>query len=285
MPTEPGFSPAENERGTGVTDSDVPAGLIEDFTRVRDEFARMLLSYRFGMEELTTKVNILREEFAQLHSYNPIEHISTRLKTPRSIVNKATRKGVVPTIDNLRTHITDIAGLRVTCSFVADTYRVFDALTTQRDVEVLVAKDYIAHPKPNGYRSLHAIVQIPVFLSSGPVDVPVEVQIRTVAMDFWASLEHKIFYKYDGAIPPDVADRLTTAAATAAHLDDEMADLHHAVHGARDTTPIGEEDPASGLSPDVIRRLMAHLLPPGSSRGNDSRAGSAHDGDSQPSAD
>lgn len=245
-----------------VTESEVPGDVIEGFRRVREEFTRLMLSYRFGMEEVTTKVHILREEFAQLHSYNPIEHITTRLKSPESVLDKAARKGITPTLENIRAHITDIAGLRVTCSFIADAYRVFEALTEQRDIEVLTAKDYISSPKPNGYRSLHAIVQVPVFLSSGPVDVPVEVQIRTVAMDFWASLEHKIFYKFDGEVPPHVADRLRDAATTAARLDEEMADLHDAVHRHAEPSPDDDRSPAPGLSEEVIRRLMTHLLVP-----------------------
>lgn len=243
-----------------TADAEVSGDVIEGFARVREEFTRLMLSYRFGMEEVATKVHILREEFAQLHSYNPIEHITTRLKSPESVLDKATRKEIIPTLENIRTHITDIAGLRVTCSFIADAYRVFEALTDQPDVEILLAKDYIASPKPNGYRSLHAIVQIPVFLSSGPVDVPVEVQIRTVAMDFWASLEHKIFYKFDGDVPPHVADRLKDAATTATRLDEEMAQLHDAVHGNGDSTPAVPSGPHAGMSEQVIRRLLTHLL-------------------------
>lgn len=215
---------------------------VRQFARIREDFTRMMLGYRFGMEQVATRLDILREESAELHVDNPIEHISTRLKSPESIIAKAARQGVPLDIDALREGITDIAGIRVVCSFVADVYRLVDSLTAQPDIAVRTVKDYIAAPKPNGYRSLHVIVEIPVFLSSGAVHVPVEVQFRTVAMDFWASTEHKIFYKYEGDVPSDLRRRITDAAATAARMDDEMAELLRAVHGsAPDAPDTGQE--------------------------------------------
>lgn len=242
-----------------MTAPEISSDLLQRFRHLREEFTRFMLSYRFGMDEVLTKVTILREEFAQLHSYNPIENVTTRLKTPESVLDKAKRKGLGTSLEAIRDEITDIAGVRVTCSFTSDVYRVYEALTAQHDITVLTTKDYIATPKPNGYRSLHAIVQVPVFLSSGAVDVPVEVQFRTIAMDFWASLEHKIFYKYDGAVPSDLAVRLSAAADTAAHLDAEMASLHEAVHGPRDTDG---ELPGSVVSDEVVRRLIGEVLAP-----------------------
>lgn len=131
--------------------------------------------------------------------------------------------------------------MRITCSFIADTYRVLDALTSQTDIRVTAVKDYIAHPKPNGYKSLHALIQIPVFLSTGPVSVTVEVQVRTIAMDFWASLEHKIHYKYDGDVPDDLVADLTRAAHAAQYLDEHMENLHLAVGGPDPATPDSDE--------------------------------------------
>jgi putative GTP pyrophosphokinase len=218
---------------------DLPADAVQRFARIREDFTRMMLGYRFGMELVATRLEILREEFAELHRDNPIEHISTRVKSPESIIDKAARQGVDLEISALREHITDIAGVRVICSFVADVYRLVDSLTAQADITVRVVKDYIAHPKPNGYRSVHVILEIPVFLSSGPVQVPVEVQFRTVAMDFWASTEHKIFYKYEGDVPPHLRQRIADAAVTAARMDEEMAELHRAVHGQPDPPPRG----------------------------------------------
>ena len=133
-----------------------------------DQMQRFLLEYRFGMQEVETKVGILRDEFQHMHDYNPIEHVSSRVKSPDSIVGKVARKGSTPTSTTIRERITDIAGVRVTCSFVTDVYRLFDLLTAQDDVTVRRVKDYIAQPKPNGYQSLHAVVEVPVFLSTGP---------------------------------------------------------------------------------------------------------------------
>ncbi|QCU79411.1 GTP pyrophosphokinase family protein [Citricoccus sp. SGAir0253] len=191
----------------------------------------MLLEHEFGLREIETKIAILREEFMHLHDYNPIEHVSSRVKTAESLLAKATRKGLLPDMDRIRTEITDIAGARVTCSFVEDTYRMFDLLTEQDDVELVHVKDYIAEPKPNGYKSLHAILQVPVFLSTGRIDVHIEVQFRTIAMDFWASLEHKIYYKYDAKVPDRILRELHDAALTAAELDGKMERLHRELHG------------------------------------------------------
>jgi len=198
---------------------------------------RFVLEYEFGLRALETKLSILRDEFLYLHDYNPIEHVSSRVKTAESIVAKVQRRGLVsqdgpPTLEALREHITDIAGIRVTCSFVEDVYRLFDLLTRQEDVSIRRVKDYIAAPKANGYQSLHAIVEVPVFLSTGQIRVPVEIQFRTVAMDFWASLEHKIYYKFQGEVPDQMLRELRGAAATAAALDASMQALHSEIHRA-----------------------------------------------------
>jgi putative GTP pyrophosphokinase len=212
--------------------------------QVRDELQRFLLEYRFGMQEVETKLSILRDEFLHMHDYNPIEHVSSRVKTPDSLVEKVARKGIPSDFASIRENITDIAGVRVTCSFTSDAYRLFDLLTQQHDITVHTVKDYIAEPKPNGYKSLHVIVEVPVFLSTGPVQVPVEVQFRTIAMDFWASLEHKIYYKYHRRVPGGLLDSLKEAADTAAALDERMERLHREVHG----DPVAPFD-----GPNVIR--------------------------------
>jgi putative GTP pyrophosphokinase len=204
---------------------------LDDLVQLRTDFARLMLEYQFGIEEMKTKVEILRLEFVNLHEHNPIEHVSSRLKSPESIIGKVARKKLDPTFEAIRASITDIAGLRITCSFISDVYRVADMLTGQSDVSVLTVKDYISDPKPNGYRSLHVLVQVPVFLSDEIVPVPVELQLRTVAMDFWASLEHKIHYKFDHDVPVGVRESLQTSAQTAADLDALMEGLHRQVHG------------------------------------------------------
>lgn len=204
-----------------------PAELRE----MRDELQRFLMGYRFGLREIETKIAILREEFLLLHDYNPIEHVTSRVKSPDSLVEKVQRKGVEADFDSIRRAITDIAGVRITCSFTVDAYRLFDLLTAQDDVHLVEVKDYIAQPKANGYKSLHAIVSVPVYLSTGRLDVPVEVQFRTIAMDFWASLEHKIYYKYDAQIPSELSESLRDAAHSAAELDARMERLHREIRG------------------------------------------------------
>ncbi|MGO1920076.1 MAG: GTP pyrophosphokinase [Microbacterium sp.] len=215
-----------------MTTIEVTEDTIRQTRELRDEFQRFLREYEFGMREIETKISILRDEFTHDHSYNPIEHVKSRLKTPDSIVEKIARRGIDdPDFDRIREEITDIAGVRVTCSFVADVYQLFDLLTKQDDVTVRIVKDYITNPKPNGYKSLHAIIDVPVFLSTGPLLVPVEVQFRTIAMDFWASLEHKIYYKFSNQVPSHLVESLTDAAAAASELDARMERLHREAHG------------------------------------------------------
>ncbi|MEQ4547985.1 GTP pyrophosphokinase, partial [Nocardioides kribbensis] len=196
------------------------------------DFRRFMLEYKFGMEEIVTKLEILRDEFAHLHDYNPIENVSSRLKSPASLAEKMRRKGCDDgSLDSIRRTVTDVAGVRVTCSFLSDVRRVSDLLAEHRDLTVLEVRDYITTPKANGYRSLHALLEVPVFLSGGPVPVVVEVQFRTIAMDFWASLEHKIFYKYRQDVPRELLDGLAEAAETSYALDATMERLHHEVRG------------------------------------------------------
>ena len=204
---------------------------------------RFMLEYRFAMQEVETKLAILREEFVLMHEYNPIEHVSSRVKSLESLLEKVNRRGISPEIETIRTEIQDIAGVRVTCSFIRDVYRLFDLLTNQDDITVLEVEDYIESPKPNGYKSLHMIITVPVYLSSGRVDVPVEVQFRTIAMDFWASLEHKIYYKYQRQVPEQLLAELKHAADSAAELDARMQRLHVQMHGEpTSTSPIDLEE-------------------------------------------
>ncbi|GAA2185522.1 MULTISPECIES: GTP pyrophosphokinase [Leucobacter] len=196
-----------------------------------DQMQRFMLEYRFAMEEVETKLAILREEFLHMHEYNPIEHVSSRVKSVESLVAKLERRGIGTDFDVIRTEIYDIAGVRVTCAFIRDVYQLFDLLTQQDDITVLEVEDYIETPKSNGYKSLHTIISVPVYLSTGRVDVPVEVQFRTIAMDFWASLEHKIYYKYERQVPDTLIRELKHAAETAAELDTRMERLHVQMHG------------------------------------------------------
>ncbi|GAB3615779.1 hypothetical protein GCM10027416_03360 [Okibacterium endophyticum] len=200
---------------------------VDDIRQLRDDFTSFMLSYKFGIDEVMTKINILKEEFSHRHAYSPIEHVSSRLKSPESLIAKVQRKGCEPTIEAVRENIHDIAGVRVTCSFIEDTYKIFDMIAGQQDVTVVQVRDYIKNPKPNGYKSLHAIIEVPVFMSDHAQQVKIELQIRTIAMDFWASLEHKIYYKYNRVVPATLLDELREAADAANKLDLKMEHLHN----------------------------------------------------------
>jgi len=205
---------------------------LQTIKTLQKRVAAFHLSYKFAIDELTTKIEILQEEFEHTHDYSPIEHVRTRLKSMDSIIEKVQRTACPPDVESVRARIRDIAGVRITCAFVADAYWVADMLMAQADLEVLEIKDYIAHPKPNGYQSLHLIVTVPVFLSDHTELVPVEIQLRTIAMDFWASLEHKIYYKYDREVPAALVAELTEAADAARALDAKMARLREQIRGA-----------------------------------------------------
>ena len=194
------------------------------------EIKRFFLAYKFALSEIETKINILKEEFKMIHAYNPIEHVSTRLKTPESILLKVQKKELPATIDVIRENIRDIAGVRITCSFVEDIYKVSEMLQNQCDLEIVDVKDYIAEPKENGYRSLHLIIKIPIYMSDRMEKVYTEVQIRTIAMDFWASLEHKIYYKYNKDMPEHIRNELKDAALQAAELDHKMERLNKEIN-------------------------------------------------------
>ncbi|GER71124.1 hypothetical protein BpJC7_24270 [Weizmannia acidilactici] len=195
---------------------------FEQMKEVKVELTRFMMSYKFALHEVMTKINILKEEFQYIHDYNPIEHVKSRLKSPESILNKVYRKGYELSLDSIRENIRDIAGVRITCSFVSDIYEISRMIQNQKDVKLIECKDYIKNPKPNGYQSLHLIIQIPIFMSDREEQMYVEIQIRTIAMDFWASLEHKIYYKYDQDVPRHLKQELKEAALQAAQLDLKM---------------------------------------------------------------
>ncbi|MEK4894037.1 GTP pyrophosphokinase family protein [Bacillus sp. FSL M7-0996] len=197
------------------------------------KWGQFLLPYKFALDEMTTKINIIAEEAKYLKNHNQIEHIKTRLKSFESIQLKLDRKGISPTMSNSREQLYDIAGMRIICSFVNDIYEIYSQLSKRNDIKIVQVKDYIENPKSNGYQSLHVIVQIPVTLSQKVETVYVEIQLRTLAMDFWASLEHKIYYKYDKKIPFYLEQELIDAAKTAKSLDEKMRDIHVRVEGLK----------------------------------------------------
>ncbi|WP_018665297.1 GTP pyrophosphokinase [Heyndrickxia acidiproducens] len=199
-----------------------------DFNQMKEikvELTRFMMSYKFALHEVMTKIDILKDEFQYIHDYNPIEHVNSRIKSPESILEKVNRKGYNLSLQTIREQIRDIAGIRITCSFISDIYEISRMIQQQNDVKLIECKDYIQHPKPNGYQSLHLIIQIPIFMSDREEHVYVEIQIRTIAMDFWASLEHKIYYKYDNEVPSELKQELKEAADQVAQLDKKMENL------------------------------------------------------------
>ena len=193
-----------------------------------------MLLYSSALKQMQTKLEILNEEFQHVHQYNPIEHIKARVKSSESIVKKLKRKGYESTIQNMVGHVHDIAGIRIICSFTSDIYTIAEMIQNQADIKVVEIKDYILHPKDSGYRSYHMRVTLPVYLSDKIVDTEVEIQIRTVAMDFWASLEHKIKYKFEGDAPDDLITSLIECSNIVAMLDDKMLDLNNEINNIKD---------------------------------------------------
>lgn len=197
------------------------------------KFAVLMNQYNCAMMEVETKLKVLDSEFSLKYDRNPIESISTRLKDPVSILNKLRRKGLDVSIDTLEHKIFDIAGIRVVCDFQDDIYALEQLLTKQDDISVLMRKDYIANPKPNGYRSLHLIVSTPIFLTTGKKMMNVEVQFRTIAMDFWASVEHKLKYKKEIASPEAISAKLEKCASDLALIDRQMQEIRTEIDASR----------------------------------------------------
>lgn len=196
--------------------------LLQDYAKIRHVYAA-------GIREITSRLEVLESEFQYKGTHNPIHHIESRVKTLASIVKKLESMKLPLTIANAKKNMHDIAGVRVICCYVDDIFRIAEALLSQDDVSLVEKKDYIASPKENGYRSLHIVVDLPVYLSEGKVFVPVEIQIRTVAMDFWASLEHGIRYKSPSEVPSFINDELRACADIIAATDDRMLEIFKAI--------------------------------------------------------
>ncbi len=194
-----------------------------------DSWQEVTLVYNAALKQINTKLEILNDEFQHVHRYNPIEHIKSRMKTSESIVKKLKRYGYESTIENMVKYINDIAGIRVICSFTSDIYRIADMIRNQNDIKVISVKDYMKHPKASGDKRYHMLVTVPVFLSDRIVEVKVEIQIRTVAMDFWASLEHKINYKFEGNAPQHIKTELVECARMVSDLDARMLSLNEEI--------------------------------------------------------
>lgn len=194
-----------------------------------DSWEEVNLIYNAALKQVQTKMEILNDEFQRVHRYNPIEHIKARIKSSESIVKKLKRYGYESTIENMITYVNDIAGIRIICSFTSDIYRIADMVANQKDIKVLSIKDYITYPKASGYKSYHMILSVPVYLSDRIEETKVEMQIRTVAMDFWASLEHKINYKFEGNAPDHIRNELVECARMVAELDERMLSLNEEI--------------------------------------------------------
>lgn len=207
-----------------------------------DSWTTIMFLYHSALKEVNTKLEILNDEFKHVHKYNPIEYFKSRIKTPESIVKKLRRSGLESTIANMIDHVNDIAGIRLVCSFTSDIYRLAEMIGKQNDLTVVSVKDYIKNPKKSGYKSYHMLVTVPIFLTEGVVDTKVEIQIRTIAMDFWASLEHKIYYKFEGNAPDYISQELRDCAEMVSMLDARMLRLNEAVLKAKAEQEAAQKD-------------------------------------------
>lgn len=196
--------------------------LLHDYAQIRHVYAA-------GIREITSRLEVLESEFQYSNKHNPIHHIESRVKTLASIIKKLEALGMPLTITSAKKALRDIAGVRIVCCYVDDIYRIAELLLMQDDVSLVEKKDYIQSPKENGYRSLHIVVDLPVYLSQGKVFIPVEIQIRTVAMDFWAALEHGIRYKSPSEVPAFINDELRACADIIAATDDRMLEIFKAI--------------------------------------------------------
>ena len=197
-----------------------------------EDLKEVRMKYSCAVQKIETYIKILEEDFTFRYNYNPIDHIVTRIKTPESIVQKLEKHNYEKTIENVTEHVFDIAGIRIVCPFENDVARVINIIKENKDVEIIKEKDYITNPKKSGYRSYHLIVMAHVHMINGNEDIPVEIQIRTLAQDFWASLEHQITYKYSGEVPVSITQELRECSDVADLLDKKMLDLSNELHNS-----------------------------------------------------
>ena len=213
-----------------LTASGFPEGLIEQASG----FMELMMQYRCALMEVETKLNVLNAEFTMKNNRNPFESIKSRIKTPKSILEKLRRKGFEISVKGIEENLADVAGIRVICSFPDDIYATAKMLTDQDDIRVIQVKDYIINPKPNGYRSLHLILEVPIFLSNEKKNMKVEVQFRTIAMDFWACLEHKLKYKKNIENAEEISKELQRCAEASSQLDLRMQALRDRIEAERE---------------------------------------------------
>lgn len=207
--------------------------VVEIFQDNAEGWETLIFLYNAALKEVGTKLDILNDEFVHIHKYNPIEYIKSRVKSPESICKKLKRNNRDTSLENMVQYVNDIAGIRIVCSFTSDIYRIAAMIGKQNDLTVISVKDYIKHPKASGYKSYHMLVSVPIFLSDRVVDTKVEIQIRTIAMDFWASLEHKIYYKFEGNAPDYISRDLKECSEIVSMMDAKMLQLNQAILEAK----------------------------------------------------
>lgn len=205
---------------------------IQEYIKERsekDSFETAMFIYESALIQMRSRIEVLNNELNHVYSYNPIEYVKTRLKSPESIIKKLRKNGHEMNINDMVSYVNDIAGIRITCSFFSEIYFLADMIAQQDNLSVISIKDYISHPKESGYKSYHMILCLQVALADAVVPTKVEVQIRTMAMDFWASLEHKIYYKYEGNAPGYFARELQECSSIISKLDAKMMSLNEAM--------------------------------------------------------
>lgn len=195
-----------------------------------NNFEQIISKYEYAKRTLETEIAILIDEFVHKHEYNPVEHVKSRIKSQNSIINKLVSKGYVPTVKNMKDNVYDVVGIRIVCSFLTDVYDIVSMITNSSNIIIKERKDYISNPKDSGYSSYHLIVLVPIYLSTGKEYVYSEIQIRTIAMDFWASLDHKIRYKFDNSIPEEVQEEMYNSSLAITELDRKMLNLNELVN-------------------------------------------------------
>ena len=209
-----------------LKDIHIPQGGTPEQQELAQGMVRVNHLYRSALKVAVTQLEILDEEFASLYDHSPIHHIEYRIKSLDSIVDKLRRRGYDVTIDNIYAHIQDLAGIRVICNYMDDIYYLRSLLTRFESFRVIREVDYIKEPKPSGYRSLHLVVNVPIVISEGTMVLPVEIQLRTIAMDMWASLEHELRYKSDRKFTDEDAARLRLCSDAISEIDQEMQDIY-----------------------------------------------------------
>lgn len=225
-----------------------------------EEWKNALFLYDSALKEINTKIEIMNNEFKLTHQYNPIEHVVSRLKSPESIAKKIRHNNKELTVENIVKYVNDVAGIRIICSFTSDIYRIADLIAKQSDVKVLKIKDYITCPKENGYSSYHMIVSVPIYLSNTVIDTKVEIQIRTIAMDFWASLEHKIYYKFEGNAPERIRTELKECSEIVSYLDHKMLTLNEEIKSFNHDRDAEYKDLLSESFRDMIKESYGTVI-------------------------